>query len=634
MNNSTYVGGCDDCLFSPVQLPFNFKFYGTDRSSLYISTNGFVSFDAESGVGQGCCQGQNLPNSQFANSIAVGWHSLVTDVRDKVFGSLRKRGFVVDWNGREFSTQNPQHMQLALYESSNEIRIITEIQTSESHYRTMGINKDGSLGMAVPGRNSQLWGASQECISFSPSLPVTLVSGIPTGGAFPPGTTTLVYSATDESGNTSSCSFNITIEPYMTGTFTVGEEGDFTTLTGEDGLFETINSTGICGVTARIISDLDEPGTIALNEFLLENPDNNFLTIVPDDYGYYEIRGNVANALIRFNGADNVRILGTDDYYGYYGYSPLYFENQNPAYPTLQLTNESTHNLFRGCAFAGTNTNGNSGVVVLGTSTEGDGNSYNTFEACQLFNGFYSSAMPFNLFYSGGTAGSLNRDNNLYGNLFTNFNTNGIFIAQTGNGSNWNLSNNFFMFEEPVANANKIFINFLPGLNSNNNELVNNVIWGGLYELSPPMNVTGTGTMKGIVSLAGESYLYNNIIGNIKLSNAGVTNLTCIEIPAGYSYVESNILGGYFGYALISSAGTGTIYGIHSLSPIPVYIERNYIDGFQFTKSTGSPVFRGIQIRRGEVSRNRIENITGTQSNLTPTFYGICNVGSLVTAPH
>jgi len=42
-------------------------------------------------------------------------------------------------------------------------------------------------------------------------LPVTLVAGLPSGSAFPVGSTTITYQATDSSGNSSSCSFIITV---------------------------------------------------------------------------------------------------------------------------------------------------------------------------------------------------------------------------------------------------------------------------------------------------------------------------------------------------------------------------------------------------------------------------------------
>ncbi|WP_162555643.1 HYR domain-containing protein [Reichenbachiella versicolor] len=75
-------------------------------------------------------------------------------------------------------------------------------------------------------------GSEQAFVSFDPPVgtddndPVTkLVEGLPSGSTFPDGTTTNVYTVTDKAGNTSSCSFDITVirdlegleEPFVIG---------------------------------------------------------------------------------------------------------------------------------------------------------------------------------------------------------------------------------------------------------------------------------------------------------------------------------------------------------------------------------------------------------------------------------
>ncbi|MBK8955020.1 MAG: T9SS type A sorting domain-containing protein [Saprospiraceae bacterium] len=48
-------------------------------------------------------------------------------------------------------------------------------------------------------------------IEFEGGLPIKLISGIPSGNPFPPGQTTNVYQACDGSGNTTECSFTVTV---------------------------------------------------------------------------------------------------------------------------------------------------------------------------------------------------------------------------------------------------------------------------------------------------------------------------------------------------------------------------------------------------------------------------------------
>ena len=65
----------DDTVSSPVNLGFNFNFYGVDYSQVYVSSNGFLSF---SSTGNGCCSGQPLPSVDgYQNLIAWAWTDLI-----------------------------------------------------------------------------------------------------------------------------------------------------------------------------------------------------------------------------------------------------------------------------------------------------------------------------------------------------------------------------------------------------------------------------------------------------------------------------------------------------------------------------------------------------------------------------
>lgn len=61
----------DDQVSSAIPIGFSFDFYGTTYSSVYVSSNGFISF--LSGQGSGCCSGQNLPSTSFPNGVIAGW---------------------------------------------------------------------------------------------------------------------------------------------------------------------------------------------------------------------------------------------------------------------------------------------------------------------------------------------------------------------------------------------------------------------------------------------------------------------------------------------------------------------------------------------------------------------------------
>ena len=60
------------------------------------------------------------------------------------------------------------------------------------------------------------------------AVTLTLVSGLPSGAAFPVGTTSVCYAALDECGNTSSCCFNVTVAPTGTSALTLNCPGSVT----------------------------------------------------------------------------------------------------------------------------------------------------------------------------------------------------------------------------------------------------------------------------------------------------------------------------------------------------------------------------------------------------------------------
>lgn len=617
-------------------LPFPFKYFDNYYNSIYVFGNGFVTLgNYWPGVGNGCCNGLTLPDANFENSIAATWSDLNGVVAIKVIGSSPNSIFVIQWSGTENYSSSEYSVQLALYEGSNNIKIIsTRNDNFTTFTKTMGLSDNGNSALFVDGRNGSNWSASNECLLFEPSAPVQQVAG-PTPGDLPVGTSTLTYAVTDNSGNTATCSFNVTFDPYLMDYVTVGQGGDYPTLTGEGGLFQAVNSTGICGeFYAYIISDIEEPGTYALNSIRYGDPDNDRLLIGPYNYSIYYIYGNTTQALLRFNGADNVVISGN---WYYMNGQYLYFENLNPTGPVLEFTNGSYNNIISGSVFASNNSNANSGVVVIGGTNTSEGNTYIEFENNIFRNSSGAAGYPANLFYSMGNSSYPNEDINLFYNQFINFDQKAINVTPTGNGSYWDIYENSFYFTDlPVTNANKVFINFTPGSNSHFDYIEYNMI-GGTEQLAEgsPLQISGAGTTKAIVANCEYSNIYNNDICNFWLSGTGITNFTGIEIQAGEFYMYENSFGhNQWNSYNISIAGTGTITGILSNSTKYQYIEENIIDGIVFTKSTGSPVFKGIQIKKGEVLNNEIRDITTTATNLSPTIYGICNIASGLTNPN
>ena len=68
-------GFSDDVVVGPIDIAFPFPFYGLNQNQLFISSNGFITFD--SGPYSGCCVGQPIPAADTNNHlIAWMWRDL------------------------------------------------------------------------------------------------------------------------------------------------------------------------------------------------------------------------------------------------------------------------------------------------------------------------------------------------------------------------------------------------------------------------------------------------------------------------------------------------------------------------------------------------------------------------------
>jgi len=185
-----------------------------------------------------------------------------------------------------------------------------------------------------------------------------------------------------------------TILGGISGTKTVGTAGDYTTLTGTDGLFADINGKVLTGnLTVNIISNITEPGTVALNQFSEEPQGSNYtITIQPDAATQRTLSGTYAGGLIRLNGADRVTFDGRYSGSGNY----LTIENTSTSSATgaimlISLGNGlgATNNTIRNCNIkAGTAGTGSTytygihigGSTLTSTPSTGADNNNNTIK--------------------------------------------------------------------------------------------------------------------------------------------------------------------------------------------------------------------------------------------------------------
>jgi hypothetical protein len=259
---------CDDCVITGVPLGFTFAFYGQSYDKLTIGTNGIVGFGALDANGNptnmtdGCCVSRFIHLKDASNNIiALGWADwvpvTVKQIRYETRGSAPNRRFILQFtNIGENGGNGHITAQLVLYESSNEIALYTtELSTTlVKRAFTQGIeNLAASESEYIAGRDSAKFALSNDGVKFKPVSPnkppvitapsnISLDAGasacvassviappaftddapgasivgvrsdkLDMSAAYPKGTTTVTWTATDVEGLTSSVTQTVTV---------------------------------------------------------------------------------------------------------------------------------------------------------------------------------------------------------------------------------------------------------------------------------------------------------------------------------------------------------------------------------------------------------------------------------------
>ncbi len=439
-----------------------------------------------------------------------------------------------------------------------------------------------------------------------------------------PGTETFTVTGTDANGCVSSSSVTVTFSQFLPESVTVGTGGDYPNLTGTGGLFETLNASVFCqNIEARIISDLTEPGTIALNQWTEDGNGPYTLTIVPDQAVLRNITGNVALDLIRFNGADRVTING--NYMGSGRY--LLFRNAASYNATFTFTNDASHNTITNCIIEGSNRTTTGGVVVIGEGSS-TGNDHNRFTA-NIFRNGHPTILPNNLLTSRSLSTVVNSNITIGENEFKNFRSSGILVSGNGSCLNFTVRNNSFYTDvaSPHNTAQSV-ISFTPAASSTNNSITGNIIGGSdaLGGGSAWVN-SSSATFRAIQATGGTYAIGNNIIRNIRLSSTAAAAFHGIEltvVSGGQSTITNNTIGDATAPASIVLAGTGSFNGILITSSLPQHrVEGNTIANINYTAGSGSPVIKGISGSKMLVRKNVIHSFTSSSPSISPVCYGV-----------
>ena len=137
----------DDEVSSALPLGFDLTFYGEKYSELYVSSNGFITFDESADAG--CCSGQTLPTTYEPNNLVAAYWTDLDPSSGGVYSYAQLPGlFVIEAKDVPHYDDLgvPASFQYQLYESGNRIEIhyLSVVADSEA---TGGIEDgSGSLG--------------------------------------------------------------------------------------------------------------------------------------------------------------------------------------------------------------------------------------------------------------------------------------------------------------------------------------------------------------------------------------------------------------------------------------------------------------------------------------------------------
>ncbi|MCH8902390.1 MAG: T9SS type A sorting domain-containing protein [Bacteroidetes bacterium] len=232
----------NNTLSAAIPIGFNFNFFCDEYNELFVSANGFLTFDI--GSGSGCCYGALLPNTFIPNNlIAFAWGYLGPSAGGTfdyvTIGNAPERKFILNlkdvphWPG----FANLVTLQVILYEKGHTIEIHTTTMPTTGSAHTMGIeNADGTIAFFPPGRNaSGAWSATNELISFKPldysiawstTLDATIIGINDSLKINPLFTTSYIASVTYSDNSKAKDTLTITVFPSPTADFSYTINGN------------------------------------------------------------------------------------------------------------------------------------------------------------------------------------------------------------------------------------------------------------------------------------------------------------------------------------------------------------------------------------------------------------------------
>jgi hypothetical protein len=216
--------------------------------------------------------------------------------------------------------------------------------------------------------------------------------------------------------------------PTLSGTYTVGVGGNYTTLTAAIADYNTKCLTGPVVFSLTDATYAGETFPLAINANALASATNT-LTIKPATGVSPVISGSNATAIISLAGSQYIIVDGSNTAGG--TSQDLTIANTNTSGPTIRFINGASNDVVKNTVITGVNTSTTSGVVLFSTSTAAAGNNNNLVSNNSITKG---TTLPGYTIYNSGSSGKANTNNTISKNKISDFSAAGLFDAGNSNG--------------------------------------------------------------------------------------------------------------------------------------------------------------------------------------------------------
>ena len=174
-NQGTPLNLGDDQISGPINIGFNFTFYGQNFNNAFISSNGVLGFQNPI---NGCCSGYNLANPGNKYGIFVLQTDLInlqtTNPWYRTQGEQGDRTFTVGWYDMSiyYDSNFRSSFEITLFESNNNILLNYGDLNTNGRFFTAGLKgNDGEYELLYSGTNETFLENSSYMFSFIPPPP-------------------------------------------------------------------------------------------------------------------------------------------------------------------------------------------------------------------------------------------------------------------------------------------------------------------------------------------------------------------------------------------------------------------------------------------------------------------------------